>query len=721
MATSNHAWKRNTKYEYRVSGRTLTGFTDVSAEYTGVLLKAKFVVQQKRDGSLIGQVLDGQYAQVFTNLPDGWRSHVPSSDANYKPIPWSGKPFEIKMRYGVITDLLVDSDIEQWEGNMLKGIVSQIQVDAWGRYSVNSSINQQPEEVMRSRVFTTMEETVTGRYETLYEINKLPDYAAQMEPYLVPYAKIQDDNFLEIIKTKNFSRAERKAGYYYGLGEMPDVDPLSNQVGDLMSRSSVSRVVLSGSMYRYTIQYSVTTNKISVAPALMNSGQKGMVVSQMNLSLAHMEESNNEPVGPSNPKSLGGLTYVYEGRPIPTHDSGDGDKYASYSYNKPDEQSSASSAGSHENKQHSSEESSAGYHMGGNYTYDQSLKPSLDEPPFSPILPYYKNFEGRAIKAARIATEIGQELQDSQEIQKKHSLAKYVILTSIIRTLNDKEIEQVSEGLYTTEDRSANGDAWKAFRDAVVGSGTGPALITIQRWILTGKLRGDAASEAVSGLTQSVREPTEEFIKSLYHFLTKEEIKTKAGLNVTGILSLSELISQVYVNKRYSDNAYPAEIFGSFATKNGLIFVVFEYIPYLAEQLKHAVEAGDSHKIQVYISALGLVGHPEIAYVFKPYLEGTRKVSQFQRLHMVYSLERLVTNFPVFSRKILYIIYQNPREDQNVRIAAVYQLIRTGPSPAMLQRLAEYTNIDTNEHVSAAVKSIIQHIAHFNGTEYAYT
>lgn len=599
---------------------------------------------------------------------------------------------------------------------MLKSIVSQLQLDTEGRNLVKSGINQLSEEGRSSAVYKTMEETVTGKYETLYEINPLPEYAVQIEPYLVPFQSLKGEDLIEVVKTKNFSNAEKHSGYFYGLGEMGDADPFSNKLGDLMTRSSFSRVILSGNLHRYTIQHSVTTNKIYIAPSLINNNQKGMVVSQLNISLSSMQESSYQPQEPANPKSLGGLIYVYEGRgqaKLPSHLD---DKYASYNYYKSGEQSLGSSRNSHENQRRSSEESNQ-----QDEDYNANVKPNLDEVPFFPHLPYYKEYKGRANKVASLAAEIGEDLQNPEQIPEKQTLAKYVILSTLVRTLDEQEIEQVAQNLYSKEDRSAKGDAWKAFRDAVIASGTGPALLTIQKWISTGKLRNNEAAEAMSTLAQAARQPTDDYIRSFYQFATKPEVKSHSVLNVSALLSLSELVGDVYINKQYSINQYPVDIFGLFSTSVGRRFVLSEYIPYLTGELRKAVADADSHKIQVYISALGLIGHPSILSAYEPYLEGTEQMSQFQRVHMVYSLERLVRNYPRYARTVLYKIYQNPRENSDVRIAAVYQLIKTGPSPTMLQRMAEFTNVDKNEQVNAAVKSVIHHVAHLNSTRYGYT
>lgn len=721
VAASNSGWKSNTEYVYEVSGRTLTALNDISAEYTGVLFKGKLSMRPKNDGaSLVGHISDAQYAPVFVSLPEGYNTPIP--DASYKPVPWIGHPFQVLMQNGVVEDLIVDNEVSSWEANMLKGIVSQIQVDTQGENLMKSTMTQLPVEGQSSAVYKTMEDTVTGIYETLYEINTLPEYRIQVEPYLVPYPQVKGDGeIIEIIKTKNFSNPAEECGYYYGLGEMGHARPLSNKLGDLMSRDSISRIILTGNLGRYTIQSSVTINKIAVSPTLINNNQRGMVVSVMNLTLVNIKENNEQPQGPPNPVSLGNLVYNYENPftgKYTVHQDFDHERHeASYNYQGSEEQmfKFKRAAESSESVEDLSMEQESHF---------KQIESPLSEPPNAPLLPLYVGYMGKSIKSApntnivqkavKIALEIGKDAENPTEIPKDNTLSKYVILSSLIRIMDVNEIQEAVQQLYN------KGDAWKAFRDALAESGTGPALLTIQQLILAGKLEGEEAAEVINGMAQSVREPTEEYMRSFYQFVIKSEVRRHPKLNVTSLLRFSELVNNVYVNRYYSRDEYPIPSFGSFRSKAGRRFVLGEYVPYLNEKLNEAIYDGDSHRIQVYISALGSVGHPVILQAFEPYLEGVQQISRFQRLHIVNSLEGLVRNYPRIARSLLYKIYQNAGDDPDVRIAAVYQLARTGPSPTMLQRMADFTNIDIDEQVNAAVKSVIQHVARMKDPQYTY-
>lgn len=175
-------------------------------------------------------------------------------------------------------------------------------------------------------------------------------------------------------------------------------------------------------------------------------------------------------------------------------------------------------------------------------------------------------------------------------------------------------------------------------------------------------------------------------------------------------MALTNFLNNAQVNNQSAYNYYPVHSFGRLSDRNNKI-VRDEVIPHLARELKQAVKDEDSQKIQTYIRALGNLGHPKILSVFEPYLEGQVPVTDFQRLAIVVALDKLTANYPRLARSVLYKIYQNVGEVHQVRVAAVFQLMRTAPPTSMLQRMAQFTHEDPSEHVQAAVESAIRSAA----------
>jgi hypothetical protein len=691
-----------------------------------MVMKANLVIRPQSEGKLSAQIQDAKYAQVHAHLPEGWRSDIPAGKLNYQQLPVSDKTFEIVIKNGIVRDVIVSKDVHNWEANFIKAIVSNIQLDTQGERVIKSHVNQLPEGEANNAVYKTIEDTISGRYETLYDITPLPEYVLQSQPWLAPMPEMKGEGeFIEIVKNRNFSR-DGNVGYHYGLGNNVEWEPYSNQMGDFFARSSMSRVIVSGKLQRYTIQSSTTTNKIVLSPTL-NSEQNGMVVSHLNLTLAQVQPAQGQFPEVQQPHNLGSLVYSYN---KPFSDSHEPKQWNQWTQEEDEDQSASSEEQysrrqprsiANKRQQHESQDSSE------YWTQDE---PQLDQAPESPLLPMFIGYKGKSIKqsqqvnveqvAKKLAQQIAQEIQHPDQIKEEQTLAKFTVLIRVVRIMNEKEMQQVARDLYSTEEGTTKIDAWRSYRDALAEAGTGPALLTIKDLIKNKKIRQEEAAEVLATVAQATRQPTPEYMRTLYHLATSDEVKHQALLNDSAILAYSSLVRKVYVDKMYSDNQYPTQAFGSFRkSEQGQKFVTEEFIPYLKQQLKQAIEHADSHKVLVYIRALGNVAHKQILAAFEPYLEGQKQCSQFQRLQMVVALDKLTRVHPKVARSVLYKIYQNAGEMQEIRAAAVFALMATNPPASMLQRMAQYTNVDTDEQVNAAVKSAIESAAELEGDQFS--
>jgi Lipoprotein amino terminal region len=256
-------------------------------------------------------------------------------------------------------------------------------------------------------------------------------------------------------------------------------------------------------------------------------------------------------------------------------------------------------------------------------------------------------------------------------------------------------------------------------RDAVAEAGTGPALLCIQDWIVSKKLKSEEAAQVVNQMSESARVPNEDYMQAFYNLLSKKEVESQSFLYDSATLAFTNLVRKVYFNSQERHNQYPVHIVGKLASSKFRAWVIGKYIHSLTQKLHEAFNKGSSHKIQVYIRALGNVAHPKILAAFEPYLEGKRSATLFQRLQMVIALDHLAITYPKNARSVLYKIYQNYGDAQEIRVAAVYQLMRSQPSVDILQRMAEDTNIDPHEGVNSAIKSAIQSAAYMQEHQYS--
>lgn len=186
--------------------------------------------------------------------------------------------------------------------------------------------------------------------------------------------------------------------------------------------------------------------------------------------------------------------------------------------------------------------------------------------------------------------------------------------------------------------------------------------------------------------------------------ISTPEMMNRELLNVSAPLAFAELIRNVHNDKRN----YPVDTYGRMRLSNDELE---KYIFHFARQLREAVQKNNTLRIHTYITALSFTSHPKILSVFEPYLEGKQRLSDCQRMTMVLGLSRLFRTYPKLTKSVLYKIYSNTNEDDQIRVAAFYSIIKTNPSLPTFMRIAQFTNYDRSTQVNSAVTSVIRSLA----------
>jgi hypothetical protein len=199
-------------------------------------MEARLIVQSTSPETLRAKISQPRYSQVHTRLEDGWDSDIPNSQINLQNFPLNNEPFEIKMKNGVVRDLIVDRDLKTWEVNVLKSIVSQMQVDTEGENAKKSKHNQLPEGKQPFAMFKVMEDSVGGECEVLYDISPLPEHVLRNNPELAPMPEFRDDgDMISLVKTKNYSNCDQRVSFHNGLNGRDKLEPGSNDNGKYLS------------------------------------------------------------------------------------------------------------------------------------------------------------------------------------------------------------------------------------------------------------------------------------------------------------------------------------------------------------------------------------------------------------------------------------------------------------------------------------------------------
>ena len=288
------AWNQDKEYIYRVRSRTLAALPDMKDQYAGIMMKARLSVRPRDRDNVVMQLSDAQYAQVNEEMADGWDSDAPKT-LQWKQMPISKKQFYVELKNGAIRGLYFDKEVTNDQANILKGIVSQFQVDTQAQNLIKCRRNQLPDHETHTAAYKTMEPSVHGKCKTMYDISPIPDYqvAANQEWAPMPNLKKDGESFIEVVKSTNLSNCDVNLGYHFGITALSSQHPGSNKMGEWFARSNVQRTILSGHLSNYTIQSSVTINKVVVSPELYNSN-KAMVVSRVHVSLIELRDDKNE-------------------------------------------------------------------------------------------------------------------------------------------------------------------------------------------------------------------------------------------------------------------------------------------------------------------------------------------------------------------------------------------------------------------------------------------
>lgn len=203
-------------------------------------MEARLTIQADGKEFLRGKLLQPRYSQVHTHLENGWDSQIPQNQINFQNLPMNNQPFEIKTKNGVIRELIVDKDVPTWEVNMIKAILSQLQVDIKGENSEKSKQNQFPESGQPYAMFRVMEDSVDGKCEVLYDLSPLPDHMLQTNPELAPVPQLREDgDMISLVKTKNYSNCNQRISYHFGINGRNKWEPGSNENGKYISVSTL--------------------------------------------------------------------------------------------------------------------------------------------------------------------------------------------------------------------------------------------------------------------------------------------------------------------------------------------------------------------------------------------------------------------------------------------------------------------------------------------------
>lgn len=242
------AFEPNHEYRYDVETRTVSTLTDADQrKYVGIATRAelRFCLaptdpQHNATVHLVGQMINRKYAKINNELENWRQDSVKRTYNGVGPQEACEKPFSLVYKHGKIAAMYVDKTcFRNSDLNQLKGVVSQFQVNLRNAKEDELNRNTYTAYNSSSKVFKTMEATVSGECETHYKVSWVPAQFANSEWYPVPESPVEeaDARFMRVTKRKNYDNCKRRVGFNYnGNGDNDEQEdngnPLGNQIGD---------------------------------------------------------------------------------------------------------------------------------------------------------------------------------------------------------------------------------------------------------------------------------------------------------------------------------------------------------------------------------------------------------------------------------------------------------------------------------------------------------
>lgn len=693
--STEYAWKVGKSYTYAVRGRVMSGITEINTQYAGLEMNYNVVLTITGENTINLKPMHLKLVEVNDKIHGGWRD---GEFREERPVELTEEfrgylesPIEFTLEKGIVTSLKVESNLPLWAINMKKAQVSHFVLDTTGVNRVlkgNLDRNVRPEEHKHEAgyFYETLEKTVHGECRTYYTVSQnLPfvppfPFQKQVQPSMnhnseeshevfhhenvekieadsreehqaeLPWHKNfhqfckENDMVFEIIKSVNFTDCKQKPvlGYYSPAASMYN-HASENGAGSFAQRALVSRYLACGvDRKHFTILKLRLEEQMKVGTHLVKKMVAGAI---QNITLIEITEAK-QIVHLKNPKNVKTLIYTFN------HEQGLKD---TTTYTKSEEIRKESSEemqmdAAYINGQKSSEEieeMKSKFPEMENFEKHALLpKPTLREAPLNGLLASPLKIVGMKRRIELLMKEIVEDITKptgKESMAQKETLSKISTIAKMLRYFSYNDIEEIyrqyAEKKSTDEDKVRR----NTIIDCISIAGTNPNIKFLIDMIQKRVITGDRAARVIMTFPMYIRTPTVELLKELFNFVkTAPHDVEYVQVKTTATLALSTLLHQACVNAKIRNTRYPVAMYGLFCDAK---IVENEFYPYFVEQLEKYVESEnkeDTHWKDVYMTALGNIGHPKIIPVVQKLMD--KIVNPFIRVKVVLMFKHLIVS-----------------------------------------------------------------------------
>ena len=683
------------EFTFEYSGRLMTGIPALSSQYSGLGINATVSVIA-RTPTTLGMIVSQPKFVKINDVLEPVEDNVPSTyeGTNWRrvklpemmEVPEEFKRIlslpvmvELDGQTGEVAKVTISKREPEWSVNLKKGIVSLFQVKM--ESGITTNMIQTSEEQTYWKV---MEETVSGKCLTTYQVNELPEFMVRENPSMVPVPEAcQARKYFEVVRSVDFNNCQKQSSFsFYRPGHFAQKGSSEsiNNIGSMLSRSSTTRFIACGSTSgQMTIQTIVNDGEFDFQ--LMGTKTERLVSGSLQtLRLQSVRPMRSQMPQPSEPVTL--KTMMYE--------------YTEKAYGLP-------SVSSNSVSEHILTE---GRIPRSEVTQGKVLAKAIPRTFFQGL-----NSETTPNKAEFVSeiTRLLKEVMKTIRGESSQSLAETQVnqlLLTAVRGMTALESSEEIERVYTTVLSGLSAEQTltmkQLFLDTVVMTGTPHSLEFFGKLVREGKVPRSEINAFFMFLPRYVMVPTEQVLNRLFKLVTETETITSVPTTYSvAITGLTQLVQSACISEDRK-TSFPTYALGEFCTPESEI-VQEVLIPFLARTLHKEPQTQMEENIRnIHIIALGLLRHKNVITELTPVIEGSLSGSvslnsvqgarnSVSRVLAVYSLMNAGFHNPNLVTPVLLTVFANPSESTEMRIAAFNGLLKMNPPKYVFDTIASVT------------------------------
>jgi len=580
-APTPRIWMTGYTYEYDYAGWTSTGIQGVGSKISGGAIKGRFVIEPVDESTFNVALISTKAKQfneeVYTNF---WEAD-PGQEVRIVDQQFLEKPYQIKFAFGKVESVFIGKDEPLWIVNFKRALAAQIQL----QFDSTSGVfhkNEYDQYYAENTVYHAMEGASSGECETWYHVSRVnyEQIQSETEHNILPVPELcQNFPIYEIVKNRDFDKC--RVLPFYNYFNMP-----SQQFN-----------ILNGAGYENSMAHADTVHIYGCTT------ENGHFIVQ---SIKSVDRLSSKPFGYET-EAVDGMTIQYF-------------------YLKSAKHTGANKLAARVSSDYHAYQTLA-------YSYDDDYKthgPLMGKPTMHTVnSPFVVEVDNQTLfkEAERLFSEIYHDLEFEKfyyDPSSFHIPDKIHMFRRVFASFDYPELYYFVNKYFEAGNYYSTKN--QVLFDTLILTGTNPAFLIVRDYITKGYFTVEQAAQAISALPATIETPTKEFFITFFDFIKSDFVQQHQQLEVTAALSFSRLVYQACVNTTYSLNMFPKLVMGEFCSPSDS-FIYNQFVPYVAEQIKSANNAGER---MAYITALGNLGHEFIVPYIKPYITSCEPSSHYE-------------------------------------------------------------------------------------------